>query len=133
MTDQEKFDYWLQHAQYDLETAEAMFKGGRWMYVYFTCQQALEKLVKGLYILYIDDNIPRLHDISAIFGKYSIKLKEQIKTDYLALFDSLSTFYLRSRYPDYAKVLIPQATEASSGNILEKTKEVWQWLLTMKP
>jgi HEPN domain-containing protein len=81
----------------------------------------------------IDDNIPRLHDISAIFGKRSIKLKEQIKTGYLSLFDSPSTFYLRSRYPDYAKDLILQATEASSRNILETTKEVWQWLLTMKP
>jgi hypothetical protein len=95
MTAEEKFEFWFEYAQNDLDTAEAMFKSGRWMYVYIrvvqklqflnnfrlktvkclafcktwertirfsnksiTCQQALEKLVKGLYLLYVDDNIP---------------------------------------------------------------------------
>jgi HEPN domain-containing protein len=133
MTTEEKFNYWFEYAQNDLETAEAMFKTGRWTYVWFTCQQALEKLVKGLYLFYVDDNIPKLHDISAVFGKYSDKLKEKIKEDYLSFFDSLSNFYLRSRYPDYAKVLLSQTTEESSKSVLEKAKEVYRWLLTMKP
>jgi HEPN domain-containing protein len=58
MDAQEKYAYWLDIAQYDLETANAMFDSGRWLYVVFMCQQALEKLAKGLYVLYIDDNIP---------------------------------------------------------------------------
>jgi HEPN domain-containing protein len=49
MDAQEKYDYWLDIAQYDLETASAMFDSGRWLYVVFMCQQAVEKLVKGLY------------------------------------------------------------------------------------
>ena len=48
----EKFDYWLDIAQYDLDTAEAMFISGRWLYVVFMCQQAIEKLCKGLYLLF---------------------------------------------------------------------------------
>jgi HEPN domain-containing protein len=32
---QEKYDYWLDAANYDLETAEAMYKSGRWLYVAF--------------------------------------------------------------------------------------------------
>ncbi|MFP3043094.1 HEPN domain-containing protein [Treponema primitia] len=47
MTEQEKFNYWLEYAEYDLQSAEAMFAGRRWMYVIFMCQQAFEKLVKG--------------------------------------------------------------------------------------
>jgi hypothetical protein len=31
MTQEEKFAYWLDYAQYDLETAEAMHKGRRWL------------------------------------------------------------------------------------------------------
>ncbi|MDR2748037.1 MAG: HEPN domain-containing protein, partial [Treponema sp.] len=36
----EKYEYWLTHAKYDMETAEVMFKSGRWFYVVFMCQQA---------------------------------------------------------------------------------------------
>ncbi|MDR2542844.1 MAG: HEPN domain-containing protein [Treponema sp.] len=56
---QEKFEYWLEIAKYDLETAEFMFTTGRWIYVVFMCQQSIEKLSKGLYLLFIDDNVPK--------------------------------------------------------------------------
>ena len=74
MTSEEKYAYWLDLAQYGLESADAMFATGRWYYVIFMCQQAIEKLVKGLYILYIDDNVPRIHDISEIFKRFEDKL-----------------------------------------------------------
>jgi HEPN domain-containing protein len=72
MTPEEKFDYWLDIAEYDLKTAEAMFETGRWLYVVFMCQQAMEKLSKLL-------------------------------------------------------------DEEESKTILEKTKEEFSWLLTLKP
>jgi hypothetical protein len=50
MDRQEKYEYWLALAQEDLRTAEAMHGAGRWLYVAFCCQQAVEKAVKGLYI-----------------------------------------------------------------------------------
>ena len=37
MNTQEKYEYWLDIAQYDLETANTMFAGGRWIYVAFMC------------------------------------------------------------------------------------------------
>jgi HEPN domain-containing protein len=46
---QEKYDYWLDIAKYDLDTADAMLDSKRWLYVVFMCQQAVEKLTKGLY------------------------------------------------------------------------------------
>jgi HEPN domain-containing protein len=54
MTKEEKYRYWLELAQYDLDTAHAMHTGGRWFYVAFMCQQAIEKITKGLYNFYID-------------------------------------------------------------------------------
>jgi HEPN domain-containing protein len=42
---QEKFEYWLDAAQYDLESANHNYKSKRWLYVAFMCQQAIEKLV----------------------------------------------------------------------------------------
>lgn len=34
--------YWLDLADYDLETAEAMHKTKRWLYVAFMCHQVIE-------------------------------------------------------------------------------------------
>ena len=64
LTIENKYQYWLSYAQNDLESAELMLKSGRWFYTLFMCQQAIEKLVKGLYVILIDDNTPRLHDIN---------------------------------------------------------------------
>jgi HEPN domain-containing protein len=47
MDSQEKFEYWLDIAQYDLDTAAAMFAAGRWLYVVFMCQQAIERRSHG--------------------------------------------------------------------------------------
>jgi len=33
MTRDEKFQYWFDAAEYDMETAEAMYASGRWFYV----------------------------------------------------------------------------------------------------
>ena len=45
MSNEEKYEYWLKHAQYDLDTAIGMCQIGRWLYVVFMCQQAIEKEV----------------------------------------------------------------------------------------
>ena len=54
LTTKDKFEYWLNYARNDLDTADFMFKSGRWFYTLFMCQQAIEKLTKGLYILYFE-------------------------------------------------------------------------------
>ncbi len=55
MDNREKYVHWRDIAVYDLETADAMLVSGRYLYVVFMCQQAAEKLVKGLYVLHKDN------------------------------------------------------------------------------
>jgi HEPN domain-containing protein len=45
MTDDtiEKVRYWLEMAEYDLETARVMLKGQRFLYVGFMCHQVIGK------------------------------------------------------------------------------------------
>ena len=43
MTREDKVRYWLDIADYDLDTAEAMHQTGRWLYVAFMCHQVIEK------------------------------------------------------------------------------------------
>ena len=133
MTTEEKYAYWLELAQYDLESADAMFVSGRWFYVVFMCQQAIEKLCKGLYTLYIDDNVPKIHNIKQIFLCFEEKLPVAVDEDKYHLFDSLSAYYLTNRYPDFAKQTNRQMSKNETEILLTKTKEVFSWLLTLKP
>jgi HEPN domain-containing protein len=133
MTDEKKFGFWLGHAQNDLGTAEAMFKSGKWVCVVFMCEQALEKLVKGLYFLYVDDNIPRLHTITAIFSEFSERMPRQIREEYLDLFRQLSECYKNTRDTEYIQNASEMIHEPTAKSILDKTKEAYQWLLTQKP
>ena len=133
MTTQDKYDHWLDIAQYDLETADAMLSGGRWLYVVFMYQQAIEKLVKGLYTLYVDDNIPRIHNIKTIIERFEDKLLVIIKDEKYDFFDTLSAYYLNNRYPDFIQKLTLQITEKEANDILLKTKDMFTWLLTLKP
>jgi len=126
-------EYWLDIAQYDLETANAMHESGRWLYVLVMCQQAVEKLVKGLYILYVDDDIPRIHDIAKLFRRFDGRLPVSVPPDQYAFFDELSQYYLNSRYPEYISKLSFQVTESDANSILSKSREAFSWLLTLKP
>ena len=40
-------EQWAERANYDLDTARAMLKSERYIYVLFCCQQAVEKALKS--------------------------------------------------------------------------------------
>jgi HEPN domain-containing protein len=133
MSSQEKFGYWLEVAQHDLLTAGTMLAAKNWVYLGFMCQQALEKLVKGLYVLYIDDNVPRTHSIGKLMENIKDKLPAKIPSETTKLFDALSVCYLNNRYPEYKRALAAQIDEERAKGLHAQTQEVFAWLLTLKP
>jgi HEPN domain-containing protein len=68
MTNEEKYEHWEDIAKYDLESAKAMYKSGRYLYVVFMCQQSIEKLIKGLHVLYTGEEPIRTHNIWVVFS-----------------------------------------------------------------
>ena len=129
----EKYKHWLEYAQYDLDSADTMYKAGRWLYVAFMCQQAIEKLCKGLYVLYVHDEVPRVHNIRNIVARFADKLPETVTDEQYRLFDRLTAFYMESRYPEFKSNLISQLDEHIVKTLLTQSKEVFKWLQTMKP
>ncbi|MCL2845680.1 MAG: HEPN domain-containing protein [Chitinivibrionia bacterium] len=133
MTKAEKYDYWLDIAEYDLTTAAALYKMERWLYVVFMCQQSIEKIVKGLYVSYLDDYFPRIHDINNLLKRFEDKLPEQISQERKMFFARLSAFYLENRYPEYKAKLSAQTNRHDALEMLNKTEEAFKWLKTLKP
>jgi HEPN domain-containing protein len=132
MTKEEKYAYWLQLAQYDLDTAQTMYAGGSWFYVVFMCQQALEKLSKGLDNFYIDDNVPKTHNITFILAKIESSLSLTVKPEIYDLIDTLSSHYLNNRYPGFTVPPNIHIDKNKATDLLERTKEAFTWLLTLK-
>ena len=132
MNTSEKFEYWLDIAEYDLDTAESMLTSGRWVYVVFMCQQATEKLIKGLYLLYRDDEGPHIHNINAIISRFESDLPDPVSEENKELFRKLTTYYINNRYPDYMTKLSEQTTEAEAKEMLAKTKGAFIWLLALR-
>jgi HEPN domain-containing protein len=125
----EKYAYWEDIAEYDLKTAEAMYQSGRYLYVVFMCQQAIEKLVKGLYVFKLNEEPPRTHNILNIFNK----IYSQLLTDDKALFyEDLLAFYISERYPSYKDKLSESIDQPQAKSILEKTREEFLWLKSLK-
>ncbi|RZB34526.1 MAG: hypothetical protein SRB1_00294 [Desulfobacteraceae bacterium Eth-SRB1] len=48
---EEKIKYWIDMAEYDLETARIMLKGRRFLYVGFMCHQVVKKFLKDIMFL----------------------------------------------------------------------------------
>jgi HEPN domain-containing protein len=133
MSKQEKFDYYLKRSQYDLNAAEVMLKTGYRLYVAFMCQQAIEKLVTGLYTFFIDDNFPRIHEIQKIFKAFENKLSEPVNEEQYKFMSELSLFYIASRYVDYKQNINKLLTKKKAEELLAQTKELCSWLVTLKP
>jgi hypothetical protein len=64
----ERIEYWIDLADYDIETAKAMLKSKRFLYVGLMCHQAIEKALKAIIVrdCQIDEIPPKIHDLSKL-------------------------------------------------------------------
>jgi len=67
---------WLLKARYDLDTASAMLSTGRYFYVMFCCQQAIEKCFKAMYSQKHNELPPRIHTLSTLAEHCGVQLDE---------------------------------------------------------
>jgi HEPN domain-containing protein len=130
----DKYEHWVDIAQYDLDTADAMLKSGRYLYVAFMCQQAIEKLVKGLYVWFLDQEPPRTHNIYTIFMtvfENNDRVLER-ESQYAPFFAELLAYYISERYPSYREKLSVAVSKEKANEILQTAREVFVWLQSLK-
>jgi HEPN domain-containing protein len=65
----EKSTYWIEIADYDLETARAMLTSKRYLYVGFMCHQVIEKTIKAYYSSIKEDTPPYSHNLKSLAEK----------------------------------------------------------------
>lgn len=141
MNSREKYDYWLEAAQYDLDSARVMMDGGRYMYVAFMSQQAVEKLAKGIYTLYTDNEPPMIHNIWNVLRqlKREVNLSEYIPINqfeedlqkYKSFFAELLSYYISGRYPSFKEKISSTIDSNRAKRVLNNTEEVFQWIKSL--
>lgn len=116
---------WTERAQYDLDSAEAMLKAGRHLYVLFCCQQAVEKMLKSVVAQRIHELPPRIHKLVRLAEIAGLEVDEA-QTDFLR---ELSAYYIPTRYPADVAVVDPKKEQAE--RVLSHSKEFMRWLNSM--
>jgi HEPN domain-containing protein len=118
--------YWVDIADYDLETAQAMLETERYLYVGFMCHQTIEKLLKAYYVRTINDTPPYTHNLSRLADLSSIyaELSESQK-DFL---DTLEPLKVEARYPTQKDMILKSLTREKCEVLICMAKELSEWI-----
>lgn len=126
MTKEEKIAYWLDIAAYDLETAEGLYTTKRWLYVAFMCHQVIEKTIKAYWSAKCDDTPPFIHNHKRLAE--GCGLYEQMNEEQKDFLDTVSTFNIQARYPEYKEQLARILTEPVCRQLIDTTNELQLWI-----
>jgi HEPN domain-containing protein len=115
---------WFRQADYDIETAEYMFKGGRYFYSVFMGHLAIEKALKGLYQKRLRATPPKVHNLVYLLNKIELRPPE-LQAKFLIKLNEAS---VPTRYPETLELLKRDYTQGVVEDILFKSKEVLEWI-----
>lgn len=117
---------WLALAEYDLKTAKAMMRSGRYLYVAFTCQQTIEKILKAIYVKEKEETPPYTHNLIRLAEELSVIKPIDEETN--RFLERLNSYYIQSRYTEEIYQISKTLNKKSTNEILSKTKELFRWL-----
>ncbi|MDI6892805.1 MAG: HEPN domain-containing protein [Actinomycetota bacterium] len=116
--------YWLESAEYDLETGRSLIGIGRFPYVLFFGHLALEKLLKAIVVKKAKEHAPYTHSLTFLAEKTGLEISEELM-DKLAEF---TEFNIETRYPDERRDFYQKCTEAFTREKFRGIEEVYKWL-----
>ncbi len=121
-----KVSYWLDLADYDIETANVMLDGRRYLYVGFMCQQVIEKSLKAAICSISDEFPPYTHNLLNLAEKAG--LLEKFSDDHAGLLSRLNPLNIEARYPSTKDVLAKSLDLKTCRTMIDETKELLQWI-----
>ena len=119
--------YWLDLAQYDLETARSMRESKRYLYVGFMCHQVIEKALKACYSDRLRDIPPYTHNLSLLAQKAG--LYSEMSEEQKNFLDFLEPLNIEARYPTRKDKLLALLSDEKCKDIIHKTESQLQWVM----
>lgn len=116
---------WEATSNYDLRTAEAMYKTGRYLYVVFMCHLAIEKMLKAILAQkYPEETPPKVHNLIHLAQKTGLTLPDPLR-DFFQRIDNVS---VATRYPEDLRLLSREFNRETAKRMLSETKRLIKWL-----
>jgi HEPN domain-containing protein len=124
----DKVKHWLNMADYDLDTAKAMQKSARYLYVGFMCHQTIEKALKAIIArdCAVGDIPPKIHDLPNLANR--AKLQDSMSQKQIDFLDYLNPLNIEARYTEYKDAVASGLTKEACENLLVKTEELLCWI-----
>ncbi|MCU0601901.1 MAG: HEPN domain-containing protein [Desulfobacterales bacterium] len=108
-----------------MDTAKAMLDAGRYLYVAYMCQQAVEKLLKAIIAYHGKENLP-IHNLNRLAEL--AELRGELADEQIDLLAELTAYNVEARYGDY-KESLSEIIDIDKAKILfDKTQELFRWL-----
>lgn len=118
--------YWLDLADYDLDTAQAMLETRRYLYVGFMCHQTIEKALKGYHASNSEDEAPYTHSLRRLAELSG--LRDALSEQQMTLVFRLEPLNISARYPADREKLLADLTQAKCAAFVAETKEFLLWI-----
>ena len=126
INDYNKIEYWQELAQYDLDTAKAMLKSKRYLYVGFMCNQAIEKIIKAYFVKVKNEQPPYTHKLIRLAEESNLyKIMSECQKDFI---DFITPLNIEARYPTVKKELFETLNKDKCKKIVKNTEEMMKWI-----
>ena len=126
ISDFDKVEYWKELAEYDLETAKAMLKSKRYLYVGFMCNQVIEKIFKAYFVKVKNEQPPYTHKLIRLAEESNLyKTMSEEQKDFIFMVTPLN---VEARYPTQKKDIFESLNKKKCKEIIIKTEEMIKWI-----
>ena len=117
--------HWVERSQYDLDTAKIMLDTGRYLYIAYMCQQAVEKILKALIAQLGKENFP-IHNLNRLAEVATIS--NELTSEQFNFLAELTPYHIEARYGDYKESLSEIINEKKAEQVYKKTREIHKWI-----
>jgi len=120
---EKRTEEWLRQADYDMDTAEYMCLGRRYIYAVFICHLAIEKALKGLYYERRKVLPPKTHSLIYLLTEIGERPPDK-QSRFIVKLNEAS---IPTRYPEDLSLAQKNYPEHIVKDILARGKEVIAW------
>jgi HEPN domain-containing protein len=121
----DRSQYWIDIAEYDMETAKALQKTGRFLYVGFMCHQVAEKSLKAV-MAQKGTMPPKIHSLVRLAELSG--LADQLSAEQKNFLNELLPLNLEARYPSYKKAIAASLSERYCADLVTRTEDFLSWI-----
>lgn len=121
--------FWVTEAEESLQVADHLVEKGDYSYALFFGHLAIEKLLKALYAVKVQQHAPPIHNLVRLARGAGVELDE-VRTDALV---TITAFNLEARYPDIKRAFRQKCTPEYTADQMMQIKEMFEWLRSLLP